>query len=274
MASPLNVGTPVCSIGNGCKCFPDQVCTVEDVLMAMGNVVGHEKIISASRMNKAVVVFLEEEKLVNVLVETGIEISDTFVQVTPLRSPATRVIISNAPPFIANDAILKELNRFGKFASGIKTVPLGCKNKELKHVTSFRRQVFMFLNAPTKYLEISFRVQHGESSYMIFATTESMRCFECGDLGHKKLLCPHKKQNEETITVETVNKEMTNHSVCEKTSEKNEKRPTLVKETSVQPKNKKLRLQTENQIDETEDESNYQWMFGSTSGEHTGFRSA
>ncbi len=33
-------------------------------------------------------------------------------------------------------------------------VPLGCKHESLKHVLSFRRQVFMFLNAPT--LNVSF----------------------------------------------------------------------------------------------------------------------
>lgn len=244
MASPSAEGTPVLSIGNGCKCFPDQICRVEDVLMAMGKVVGHDKIVSASRMNKAVVVFLKDEKFVNMLVESGIEMSDTFVQVTPLRSPATRVIISNAPPFIKNEAILKELGRFGKFASAIRDVPLGCKNSALKHVTSFRRQVFMFLQAPTKFLDISFRVQHGESSYLIFATTESMRCFECGDLGHKKLLCPHRKQTEEE-NEETGNVENRTQSDRSKTSDKTEKRPTLLKETSSQPQNKKQKVQNE-----------------------------
>lgn len=253
MASPSNEGTPVFSIGNGCKCFPDQICTVEDVLMAMGKIVGYDKIVSASRMNKAVVVFLEEEKCVNVLVESGIEMSDTFVQVTPLRSPATRVIISNAPPFIKNEAILKELSRFGKFASAIRAVPLGCKNDALKHVTSFRRQVFMFLQAQTKFLEVSFRIQHGESSYMIFATTESMRCFECGDLGHKKLFCPHRKQNEEK-SAETENIEMSNQSDRGKT-DKTEKRPTLLKEMSAQSKNKKQKVQNEKQTEETQDKS-------------------
>lgn len=254
MASPANEGAPVFSIGNGCKCFPDQICTVEDVLMAMGSVVGHDKIISASRMNKAVVVFLEEEKFVNVLVENGIEMADTFVQVTPLRSPATRVIISNAPPFIKNEAIIKELSRFGRFASSIKTVPLGCKNNALKHVTSFRRQVFMFLQAPTKFLEVSFRIQHEESSYMIFATTESMRCFECGDLGHKKLFCPHRKQNEEK-SAETESNEKRNQSELGKTSDKIEKRHTVVKETYTQPKNKKQKVQNEKQTGETQDKS-------------------
>lgn len=119
-------------------------------------------------MNKAVVVFFKDEKLVNSLVEIGIVVSDTLLQVMPLRAPATKVTISNAPPFISNEQILKELSRFGTFAGSIKMVPLGCKNAALKHVLSFRRQVFMFLN---ESLDISFRVQHGDSSYMIFATT-------------------------------------------------------------------------------------------------------
>lgn len=134
MASPSGEGTPVFSIKNGCKVASDQVFTVEDVLLAMGEIVGHGKIVSASRMNKAVVVFLKEENLVNRLVENGIVVSDTLVQVTPLCAPATKVTISNVPPFISNEEIIKELSRFGKFASSIKVVPLGCKKFALKRV--------------------------------------------------------------------------------------------------------------------------------------------
>lgn len=196
MASLSGEGAPGLTIKNGCKVFSDQAFTVEDVLLAMGEVVGHENIASASRMNKAVVVFLKDGKFVNSLVEKGIVVADSLVQVMPLRAPATRVTVSNAPPFISNEQILKELSRFGKFAGSIKMLPLGCKNAALKHVMSFRRQVFMFLNAQSKELDISFRIQQGDSSYMIFATTDSLRCFECGDLGHKKFTCPHKKQSE------------------------------------------------------------------------------
>ncbi len=36
------------------------------------------------------------------------------------------------PPFIPNCEIDRELLRFGKLASGIKIIPLGCKNQALK----------------------------------------------------------------------------------------------------------------------------------------------
>lgn len=31
---------------------------------------------------------------------------------------------------------------------------------------------------------------------MIYANTGNLKCFECGDIGHKKNACPHKKQIE------------------------------------------------------------------------------
>lgn len=55
----------------------------------------------------------------------------------------------------------------------------------------------MFLSSPTKTLDVSFRVSHGESSYMVYASTETLRCFECGDIGHKRFTCPQKVHNTE-----------------------------------------------------------------------------
>lgn len=40
------------------------------------------------------------------------------------------------PTFIPNEALEKELERFEKFASGFRTVRLGCKDAKLKHVQS------------------------------------------------------------------------------------------------------------------------------------------
>ncbi len=43
----------------------------------------------------------------------------------------------------------------------------------------------MFLSTPPNTLDVSFRVPRAESSYMVYASTETMQCFECGDIGHK-----------------------------------------------------------------------------------------
>lgn len=172
----------------------DPEVTVEDILQIIGEKVGFENIVSASRMNKAVVVFLKSESLINELTVSGIWVKEAFVPITPLSAPATKVTISNVPPFVSNEAILKELQRFGKIASPVKGIPLGCKNAALKHVLSFRRQVYMFLNSPERTLEASFRIIHEESSFIIYASTESMRCYGCGDFGHKRFLCPQKNE--------------------------------------------------------------------------------
>ncbi len=54
----------------------------------------------------------------------------------------------------------------------------------------------MFLNVPE--LDVYFRVVHEGKSYMLHVNTGSLKCFECRDFGHKKLICPHRAQaNEE-----------------------------------------------------------------------------
>ncbi len=83
-------------------------------------------------MNKAVAIFLKEQSLVGQLIESGVWVSGVFCVISPLASLSTKVTISNVPPFIPNCEIDRELLRFGKLASGIKIIPLGCKNQALK----------------------------------------------------------------------------------------------------------------------------------------------
>lgn len=149
--------------------------------------------------NKAVVVFVKEENQVNRLISSGIVVSGDFITVLPLVAPTIKVTVSNVPPFIQSHEIERELLRYGKLASAIKTVPLGCRNEALKHVMSFRRQVFMFLNE--QELDVSFKVWHEGRAYMVYANTGNMKCFECGDVGHKRLACPHKVQVQVAVEV-------------------------------------------------------------------------
>lgn len=55
----------------------------------------------------------------------------------------------------------------------------------------------MFLSEPGLY--VLFRVWHEGKTYMLYANTGSMKCFKCGDFGHRRLACPHIAQvSEET----------------------------------------------------------------------------
>lgn len=144
------------ALRNGYRCVPEPGVTIEELLVAVGEQLGFDNIVFASRMNKAVVVFLKSKALINQLTVSGIWVMEVYIQITPLSTPATKITILNVPPFISSDAITKELQRFGKIARPVRMIPLGCENIPLKHVTSFRRQVFMFLNSPERTLEVSF----------------------------------------------------------------------------------------------------------------------
>lgn len=88
---------------HGYKCLPDESITVEDCLIAISSEVGARNIVSASKINKAVVVFLREVSLAQHLVEFGLSVRDTFLPILPLSNPSKKVILSNVPPFITND---------------------------------------------------------------------------------------------------------------------------------------------------------------------------
>ena len=164
-----------------CVRFP---CSVESIGLAVGEKVGHSGVVSAARMNSAVVVFLDRVEKVNSVVETGITVNGCYVQVLPLSQPATKVVLSNVPPFITDEFLSRELSRHGKVASPIRKLLSGCKSPLLKHVVSHRRQLYMILNNRNEELNLRFHVKVDDYDYMIFATTSVMKCFGCGEEGH------------------------------------------------------------------------------------------
>lgn len=176
----------------------DSVAGVEECSLAVGEAVGHENIVSASRMNSAVVVFMKTVDLANQLVENGIVINGIFIPVLPLSTPSKKVTLSNVPPFIPNEVLIGLLARYGKTVSPIKMIPIGTKSPLLKHVVSFRRYVYMILQDNIDELDLSLSFRHEEFNYVIFATTNNMKCFNCGIFGHMVRACPGRqdKSNE------------------------------------------------------------------------------
>lgn len=176
---------------------------VEECCLAIGEVVGHESVLSASRMNSAVVVFLDTVDKANELVEHGIVISDELVPVLPLALPAKRVTLSNVPPFVSDDILIQALSRYGKLVSPIKKIPISCESPLLKHIVSFRRFVYMVIKDDGELdLTLNFRVDDFE--YAIFVTTLKMKCFGCGKFGHLIRNCPDKLPAKELGVVNVI----------------------------------------------------------------------
>lgn len=72
-AHPSGCGSSL-SLRHGVRCVPEASVSVEEVLVAIGEEVEYSNIVSASWMNKAVVIFLKEWNLSR-LVESGIRVS-------------------------------------------------------------------------------------------------------------------------------------------------------------------------------------------------------
>lgn len=84
MASLHSEGSPTLSMRHWIRIVADPQFTVEQVLLAVGEQVGHNNIVYGSRMNIAVLTFLKEECLVYLIAEGGVVLDDTFVTVSPL----------------------------------------------------------------------------------------------------------------------------------------------------------------------------------------------
>ncbi|KAM4538543.1 uncharacterized protein V3H82_024172 [Fundulus diaphanus] len=177
---------------NGIKVGAGSPCSVEEVCLAVGEVIGHRSIKSAARMNGAVVLFVEKIEQAQQLVEAGISVNGLFLQVSPLTLPATKIMLSNVPPFISDDFLVRELSRHGKVVSPIKKVLSGCKSPLLKHVVSHRRQLYMILNRKDEELNVRFHVKLDDFEYVLFATSSNLKCFGCGQEGHIIRMCPNR----------------------------------------------------------------------------------
>lgn len=169
---------------HGVKVAPAMACSVEECALAVGAIVGHMSVKSASRMNSAIVLFLDCVEKVNSLVEPGIVLNDTHTQVFPLVTPARRVTLSNVPPFLRDAVLERELSRHGQLVSAIKKLHMGGKSALMRHAVSHRRQVHMILKQDNEELNIAFRFKIEGFDYVIYATTERMKCFGCGREGH------------------------------------------------------------------------------------------
>lgn len=81
--------------------------------------------------------------------------------------------------------------------SPIKTIPLGCKTPSVKHVLSFRRQAFILQHDPNLVIEVAWNFNVEGTNCVVFASSDTMRCFKCGAQGHQRKQCPRNRDRAE-----------------------------------------------------------------------------
>lgn len=103
-----------------------------------------------------------------------------------------------------DEMIVQELSRYGKIVSPIKKIPLGCKSPLVKHLVSFRRQVFMILKNGEDELDLVFKFKVEGFDYAVFVSSDlTIKCFTCSKIGHLSRNCPDKlNKNTEQIDVD------------------------------------------------------------------------
>lgn len=157
-------------------------------------------IIGASRISQnRFCCYLCDDKLVDELTAEGnnyVIVHGQKAKIRPFIEKSKRVIFSNVHMCIPNDALVDKLKECGvKVRSGVNYIRAGFEHPSLKHIISFRRQVFIDPNDVEK-LPKDFTLNHDDTIHHIYVSTDKITCFLCQEEGHTSKWC--KKTQEST----------------------------------------------------------------------------
>lgn len=167
--------------------------TVEEYAVALAKVIPPKDILYVSRISQNRVCFyLSKTEIVDHLVENNfkLRIEDLLLEIRPLTSKAKRILISNVQPCIPSSVILEELRKLDiSPISPITTIKAGMHMKELGHLLSFRKQMFVKPEDIEK-IPSNLKITHEDVNYWIYLSSEKMICFQCHAEGHLAKFCP------------------------------------------------------------------------------------
>ena len=176
--------------------------SVRQYLISLVNQISNAQVLSASRIsNGRIAAYLSSREAVVEAVQNGLTYDGSYIELTPLVQPTTRLTLSNVYPEIPNTVLIHNLSSFCKVVSQVRSIPLGFKEKHLSHIMSFRRQVHVLLKpnvTPPEHINFSYL----GTNYRVFLSTESVRCFSCGEYGHISRACK-KQGTDDTYSNET-----------------------------------------------------------------------
>ena len=153
-----------------------------------------------------------------------ITINNVHTTVRPLINPSQKIILSNVSPSIPHEYIEKFFTHNNvRMTSKLPFLRAGIHETGFTHIMSFRRQVFI---NPDDLQEIpqSFLINHDNTQYRIFASTDKLNCFICKQEGHVAIDCNSPSQPTTTNQEKTLelNIKHTQHSTHEHVNTEND----------------------------------------------------
>lgn len=168
---------------------------LRDYVKAISDITGPKNITFASRMsNNRICIYLSSTQAVDNLIKSHekITVLDTEICIRRLITPAKRIIVSNASPYIPHEIIATALRSIGlKLVSQISFLRAGIPGDEFSHVLSFRRQVYVTPLEDNTSLPASIVIKFEETNQRVFLTFDDMTCFLCKQPNHVAANCPN-----------------------------------------------------------------------------------
>lgn len=165
---------------------------IKDYIFAIGDLIGPKKIISASRISRnRVCIYLDSKATADNFTESreGIEIEGKFVRVKKLISPTKKIILSNVHTSIPNSILADMLKHFKiRTASGVHSLHIRLDRDDYKHISSFRRAVYIY-DDENVAIPDNILLKYNNENHRIFLTNDELRCYICKSSGHTALSC-------------------------------------------------------------------------------------
>lgn len=166
---------------------------IKDYVTAISNIIDISLIKFISKIaNNRICVYLASKQTADNLIDTHkhIVINNQRLPIRPLLSRNKRVILSNVSPHIPHEVIEEYLQKLNvKKTSPISYLRAGIPQLGGSHIMSFRRQVYIPPEDVNKLPE-SIQINHEDTQYWIYISTDTLSCFLCKKEGHIAKSCP------------------------------------------------------------------------------------
>lgn len=174
---------------------------LNDYIIAVGDIVGPPNVRGASKIsNNRVCIFLANKEIFERLTNTHqqITINNIKLDIRPLMTKHKRITLSNVYPSIPHTTIEEALDKLNiRRGSPMSFLKVGIQDSRYAHVVSFRRQIYIHPEDIDK-LTGPIQINHDDTNYWIYPSTDNLKCFACKKEGHISKNCPENPTGKNT----------------------------------------------------------------------------